>query len=289
MYSPKPRSPLGIAFRSLRIGAILGLASALVLGVLHTVEGRFGNVWDVLALHLWFALFYVPILCVAVGGSTLAIALVSQLVSKTGLDEKRERRVLVVVLWSLCAAFWLVNVLYKFPFSKAPLVDGYGTMRVFAGVLGLAIAALSVPVAWLAVRFVYPVMSFRWRTWGGVIAGYVVIVVLVGLVASAAYRTPVYGDAVVQMAVRSDAPKVVEIGFDGATWAVMDAMMGAGELPHFKRLIDEGVSGPLETLPGANSAINRMLSGSPRYVVKTWRLKSSPGGTSGRKSLNVSR
>ena len=40
-------------------------------------------------------------------------------------------------------------------------------------------------------------------------------------------------------------PPLVVIGLDGLTWRILDPLFQAGKLPHFKQLIDGGVSGVL--------------------------------------------
>jgi hypothetical protein len=42
---------------------------------------------------------------------------------------------------------------------------------------------------------------------------------------------------------------VVLIGLDGASWNLLDPMVKAGELPHFKALMDRGVSADLASVP----------------------------------------
>ncbi len=42
--------------------------------------------------------------------------------------------------------------------------------------------------------------------------------------------------------------KIVLIGIDGMWWKIMDPLLAEGKMPTFKKLIDEGASGPLETL-----------------------------------------
>lgn len=51
--------------------------------------------------------------------------------------------------------------------------------------------------------------------------------------------------------VRSARPtgvKVLIVGIDGLSWNVLDPLLAAGELPHFRRLIDDGAHGPLRSL-----------------------------------------
>jgi hypothetical protein len=40
-------------------------------------------------------------------------------------------------------------------------------------------------------------------------------------------------------------PPLVVIGLDGLTWRILDPLLSAGKLPHFRKLIDSGVSGVL--------------------------------------------
>lgn len=49
--------------------------------------------------------------------------------------------------------------------------------------------------------------------------------------------------------------QVLLIGLDGASWNVMEPMLARGRLPHFARLVDEGVSAPLRTLSPSLSVV----------------------------------
>ena len=45
------------------------------------------------------------------------------------------------------------------------------------------------------------------------------------------------------------------VGLDGADWRVLQPLLDQGQLPHFARLVADGVSGPLATIPDSNSAV----------------------------------
>src|SRR5262245_52934158 len=44
-----------------------------------------------------------------------------------------------------------------------------------------------------------------------------------------------------------EAPRVLLVAVDGATWDVMTPMMERGELPTFQRLAERGIASPLRT------------------------------------------
>ena len=48
--------------------------------------------------------------------------------------------------------------------------------------------------------------------------------------------------------IKKNDTKVLLIGIDGATWEIIDRLLGEGKLPTIKSLIDSGVRSPLETL-----------------------------------------
>lgn len=48
--------------------------------------------------------------------------------------------------------------------------------------------------------------------------------------------------------------KIVILGFDGATWRLARPYMEQGKLPHLSRLVEEGVHGPLRSVPNMRSA-----------------------------------
>jgi len=49
--------------------------------------------------------------------------------------------------------------------------------------------------------------------------------------------------------------KVLLFGIEGAEWRIIDPLLRDGKLPNFKRLIDDGVAGYLETIVPANSPL----------------------------------
>jgi len=52
-----------------------------------------------------------------------------------------------------------------------------------------------------------------------------------------------------------DEPRAFVLGLDGIPWSLVERWTSAGELPHFARLIDEGVAGTLESTRPANTAL----------------------------------
>ncbi len=52
----------------------------------------------------------------------------------------------------------------------------------------------------------------------------------------------------IDIPLEGDAPDLIVIGLDGATWDIIDPMIEDGELPNLAQLRESGASGPLETL-----------------------------------------
>jgi predicted AlkP superfamily phosphohydrolase/phosphomutase len=50
-------------------------------------------------------------------------------------------------------------------------------------------------------------------------------------------------------------PRVVILGMDGAGWNFMDPLLAAGDLPHFKSMMERGASGTLQTVRPTKSSI----------------------------------
>ncbi|MEM8710489.1 MAG: alkaline phosphatase family protein, partial [Planctomycetota bacterium] len=48
--------------------------------------------------------------------------------------------------------------------------------------------------------------------------------------------------------------RVLVVGFDGADWRKTEELMGAGELPNMKKLMEAGTAGPLVSTNPAESA-----------------------------------
>ena len=77
------------------------------------------------------------------------------------------------------------------------------------------------------------------------------------------------------------APRVVLVGIDGAEWNIIDSMIAQGELPNFAHIIEGGVRGDLETLPGRTSPViwNTVVTGrTPEdHGIPAWTVKGADG------------
>jgi len=73
--------------------------------------------------------------------------------------------------------------------------------------------------------------------------------------------------------------RVLLLGIDGATWKIIDPMMAAGQLPHIKKLYDEGLHGILESRPPILSPVvwTTIFTGFnyQTHGVKDWKTSQS--------------
>jgi tetratricopeptide (TPR) repeat protein len=82
---------------------------------------------------------------------------------------------------------------------------------------------------------------------------------------------------------RTDRPRAVVIGIDGADWKIIDGLVAAGRMPNLARLRERGTSGPIQTLtdfPLSPVIWTSVATGkTPAKHGITWFLVDQPDGT----------
>ncbi len=135
-------------------------------------------------------------------------------------------------------------------------------------ILALAGAALllSLLLAYLVARLL--VRPNRGGPWWA--APVVLVLLLVGIGRSFRLPEPQGDPQQIQSAIQDTGRRVLLLGIDGATWRVIDPMLARGELPNFRRLVEEGARGTLySTVSPIQPLINSASSGMRSPVLWT--------------------
>jgi len=235
-------------------GAVL---YGLPLAWMHLRLNHLTSSWDGAVVYLFFLALY---------GLAMAVACVAVALVLEGLARLRKReapRPRAALLWGFLGfnlLFWELSTLYGRTYEETPFgtLDGLGSMMAFLLGAALVVALLVAVASWIFFRGVEGLQRkgmLRLGVGGILIAGLVAHLVAPKMLhrTSLASSTEEAGEQ--EITVEDTGLKVVLVGLDGADWRVMDPLLEAGRLPAFEALMKEGASGPLETIPDANSAV----------------------------------
>ncbi|MEO6195872.1 MAG: alkaline phosphatase family protein [Thermoanaerobaculia bacterium] len=241
------------ALRDACLGGFLygALLYGAVLSLVHVVHNHLGSARDALIAYagclllygLWSAAFF---------------ALASLAAIPFSRPETQGRRGLLLGLFAFNLFFWEVFFLYGLTYDQAPLHPT--AVWGMAGVLALLAIPIALGVAlgsWALFRLFAALR--RGGTLGWAAAGLFAI----GFAVHAA--APLYAGREPAVTSRKGPPpriavadtglKVIVVGFDGADWRVARPMMAKGQLPTFSAIVQEGATGPLESIHDSNSAV----------------------------------
>jgi hypothetical protein len=226
-------------------GALLGsLAFGLPVALATIAHNRLATPLDA----AWLALG-----CVAIYGAAGATAVAAGAALAAAL--RKQSSGLGAGLWLLLAAFALGFFLHGLTYDQVPVGSPSTAvgMLAYVALFGLAIVA----GAGLVARGLRSVLAPT-RRLGRAIVVTIVASPLVAA-ATAALQPDAPGPAPVQpqttLETRGGVQRLALVGLDGADWQVLRPLIERGELPHFARLIADGVSGSLQTIPDSNSAV----------------------------------
>lgn len=241
---------------SLAAGALHGaLFYGSVISLLHVIHGRVPSVWNASVLFVASNLLYGA----AAAAAFLAVAVAASLVARLGRRAPASPPGLRIASFAFTLGFWFFATNYGLTYDEVPWGRPAGPLGMLAwlALRTAAVAAAGVLVAWLFARLwgalARPSPARKWTgaAWAALFAAHV------GL--AAAWAPPVRPEAPLDDLPRPDAlrppVKVVLVAADGADWRVVRPLMAAGEMPNLARLVELGVHGSLETLPGSNSAV----------------------------------
>jgi hypothetical protein len=232
------------------------------VSLLHVLHNRLEGIRD--ALATW--LFFVVLWGFAAAGAAALGMLVHRVIARDGNRGGSDRAAPLTgdLRWGLSVfhiGFFVPFVIYGRTYDEAAFA---GPPRTAAGMValltiaGLVVAAavclLSAPVArWLASL---PARATRRRAVLLAVAGSLGLTVAAAAVFAAIPDPPPPTPSSFRPLRAPDraGKRVVLLGLDGADWRVLRPLVERGATPAFARLMKEGASGPLRTLPGYNSA-----------------------------------
>jgi predicted AlkP superfamily phosphohydrolase/phosphomutase len=213
------------------LGFIIGYYLILVNGSLHTAFLRSD-------LRLHFAALYGLLL------------IIPGLI--VGLIALGRRRGIGMVAQGILIVFALVLFYYGRNKLSIRLWSHFGNIQWLMEILGGLVWAV---ICWLVYRFLL-FLEKHVKGWTVRIA-LILVIVLVGWNLIQLLWVPSAKKMPPPPALPAPNPniKVALIGLDGAWWEVIDPLIEAGRLPHFKSLIDHGVRAPFQTFKPTQSPL----------------------------------
>jgi len=157
---------------------------------------------------------------------------IARLISSHTAARKTER----AGMWSVNGFLFCVFLLYLF------------LLFIWSAGLLLKLIALVVGVLllWLLGRLLRPLVRTLYRTSiGRLVRPILYVVLILLLVVGTIGRRAFFNHQ--RLSSAGDRPKLLLIGFDGATWKLIKPMMQRGELPHYKSLVESGSYANLES------------------------------------------
>ncbi len=236
----------GFILRSVLVGILAGLAVGVCAGsfmAMRTVlRNIIGMTSDSLLIGIYFALIY-GVFFAAVG---FLVGLVFAVLTAPG------RQVRTGTVFS--GSFGIVLALYLFLygmrlynedlyFYEYSFINSHRAMQVFFTLRAVLIGAAAVAAG-------YGFYRLTRRAPRVVMMGLAVFIAVASLTVNLKSRLPVDETTTWLPPTERDAsiPKIILLGWDGATWVVMDRLIDEGLMPNTQDLIERGARGNLKTL-----------------------------------------
>jgi hypothetical protein len=205
--------------------------SFLVLALLLLFVLSYNNPFFIdsaLALILYFVLL--PFVLGGIFG--LVSYPIARLISRDKAARKTER----AGMWSVNGFLFCIFLLYLF------------VLFIWSGGLFLKLVALVIGAVflWLLSRLLGPLVRTLCRSSIGRLIRPIVYAVLILLLVVGTVGRRAFFDHQ-RLSSAGDEPKLLLVGFDGATWKLIKPMMERGELPHYKSLVETGCHANLES------------------------------------------
>lgn len=258
-------------------GALLGAIYGAVISALHVHHNRIEAISDSLIVLANFLVLYGVWITVFFVGAWLVVALWQRLFGSGDLAAA-----LFLGLASFHGLFWLAFFLYGLTYEQTLLVrpGTFPGMVAYLVVAALLIAAVVLATSlglarWLAGRLTPRSMTIAaLLLLAGALASHVGLAVATSSPEPASELPP-------RPTVEPRDFDVAIVGLDGLDPKVVRRLIDAGELPTLARLVAEGASGELATIPDANSSViwASMYSGEPprRHGILDFYRISIPG------------
>ncbi|HVR28263.1 MAG TPA: alkaline phosphatase family protein [Thermoanaerobaculia bacterium] len=234
-----------------------------VISLLHLLHNRVDGLRDAFLLWVFFAQVWG-----LAGAGAATLALVAR-----RLLRRNANRAPGVAGPSLARDLAWALVLFHLPFFLTVVLYGRtydhfafaGPPRTAAGMVALLAAAAILIAATVVLVSIFLARRLAARATAGSLPrlARTVAVASLGLhlAVAAAFRLapepaePAGGTFRPLRAADRASSRVVLVGLDGADWRVLRPLVDRGELPAFRRLMEEGAWGELATLPDTNSAV----------------------------------
>jgi len=246
------------------IGAALGalVGEGVALFVLESLQWT--QFFDCLLLNLFIIVLY----CLpGLGLGILLASFINHLKPHILIREEREPP-LLIALWVFVALNVYAHLLSPLssvgvPYERNGFVESFYGMLFWTAAKVILVGLIATAAAWLTsigVQLGWPRRrSPRWRKkhagWGWIVAVIAGPLLLIVVWVHNLTKLPERLDAPVLKVAGLSSP-VLMIGWDGATWDVIDPLLEQGKMPHLKQLIDRGYRAPLQTIkPGLSALI----------------------------------
>jgi hypothetical protein len=239
-------------------GAVHGaLLYGSIIALLHGLAGRVPSIWNAAVLFAASNLLYGLGSAAVFAGAALAVAAGRRLLGRRATGPGALE--LVAGAFAVNLGFGFLVASYGLTYDEIPAGEtaGPAAMLGWLALRTLIVAAGALAAAWLFARL--------WTRWlprpraRAAVAGLwaALFAALLGL--AAVHRPPAVPGAGPAALPGPDALRephqVALVAADGADWRVIRPLLEAGELPNLARLLEEGVHGPLASLPDSNSAV----------------------------------
>jgi len=237
-------------------GIIVTAGTILINDVIATPLDGF-----VLSLYLM-----IPCIIVTLAIGTIAFTILYALgffLKRSIISEGVIGRYTFLCIFFIVVFNYLINKFIPFYtfYSSYPFADTYMKMALLMWGAAVILALFAYLIGWMAAKaYLYFYKNFFQMKKPLILTSALLIVYLLSWISPVMYNKSKHFVALapkqeVKVKNYADGNKVFLIGVDGATWDIIDPMIKKGELKNFKRLIDSGVRGNMQTFLPTDSPI----------------------------------
>ena len=236
----------GFILRSVLAGILAGLMVGICAGSIMAMRTVLRNIMgmtsDSILIGVYFAIVY--------GAFFASLGLLVGLIFGVLTAPGRQVRTgtvfagsfgIVLAVYIFLSGMRLYNEdLYFYEYS---FIDSHRAMQVFFAFRAVLIGAAAVAAG-------YGIYRLTRRIPRAVVIGLAVFIAVASLVVNLESRLPVGETTTWLPPTEKDAsiPKIILLGWDGATWVVMDRLIDEGLMPNTRDLMERGARGNLKTL-----------------------------------------
>jgi predicted AlkP superfamily phosphohydrolase/phosphomutase len=223
-------------------GLLIGVCAGSIIGMRTVTKNLIGFTLDSVTIGVYFALIYGALFAAAglLIGLLFSVLAVPGRPLRTGTVFAGTAGI-VTALYLFLSAMRIFNEdLYFYEYSY---INSYRAMQMFFAFRTILIGAASVGCG-------YGLYRLTRRAPRVVVTSLVVLIALAGLVVNFACRMPEQTTTTWLPPIGKDAsvPGIILLGWDGATWVVMDRLIEQGLMPNTQDLIERGARAYLKTI-----------------------------------------